>query len=70
MPEAEAVGAGGRGEEAEPVTPQPQPQPQPQQQQQQEGPQAVDDRRLLRSQYLAVKCLISGRGRETRGIGS
>ncbi|TKW22380.1 hypothetical protein SEVIR_4G224700v4 [Setaria viridis] len=51
MPEAEAVGAGGRGEEAEPVTPQPQ--------QQQEGPQAVDDRRLLRSQYLAVKSLIS-----------
>jgi len=48
MPEA---GARARGEEAEPVTPPPQ--------QQAEGSQAVDDRRLLRSQYLAVKSLIS-----------
>jgi hypothetical protein len=70
MPEVDAAGVRGSGEESEPepVTPQPQPQPPPppqQQQQQQEeeeeGPQAGDDRRLLRSQYLAVKNLISGR---------
>lgn len=45
------TGARGRGDEPEPVTPQ----------QQAEETQAVDDRRLLRSQYLAVKGLISGR---------
>ncbi|XP_062178557.1 non-structural maintenance of chromosomes element 4 homolog B-like isoform X2 [Phragmites australis] len=43
---ADEAGAQGRGEE--PVTPPPA-----------EGTQAVDDRRLLRSQYLAVKSLIS-----------
>ncbi|AQK81986.1 Non-structural maintenance of chromosomes element 4 homolog A [Zea mays] len=43
------TGARGRGDEPEPVTPQ----------QQAEETQAVDDRRLLRSQYLAVKGLIS-----------
>ena len=53
MPEEAEARA--RGEEAEPVTPPPQ--------QQAEGSQAVDDRRLLRSQYLAVKSLISGRAR-------
>lgn len=46
------VGVEGRGEE--PVTPPPQ----------EAGAQAVDDRRLLRSQYLAVKNLISGRGED------
>jgi hypothetical protein len=66
MPEVDAAGVRGSGEESEPepVTPQPQPPPPPQQQQQEEeeeGPQAGDDRRLLRSQYLAVKNLISGR---------
>ncbi|PUZ59923.1 hypothetical protein GQ55_4G082600 [Panicum hallii var. hallii] len=48
-PEAEA-GARARGEEAEAVTPP---------QQQAEEARAVDDRRLLRSQYLALKSLIS-----------
>jgi hypothetical protein len=63
MPEVDAAGARGSGEEPEPepVTPQPQPQPQQQQEEEEEGPQAGDDRRLLRSQYLAVKNLISGR---------
>ena len=42
--------------EPEPVTPP----PAQQQEQQAEETQAVDDRRLLRSQYLAVKGLISG----------
>lgn len=51
------TGARGRGEEPEPVTPP----PAQQQQEQAEETQAVDDRRLLRSQYLAVKGLISGR---------
>ncbi|CAL5048716.1 unnamed protein product [Urochloa decumbens] len=51
MPEAEA-GARARGEGAEPETPQPQ-------QEEGEDSQAVDDRRQLRSQYLAVKSLIS-----------
>ncbi|CAN6177528.1 unnamed protein product [Urochloa humidicola] len=51
MPEAEAR-ARARGDEAEPETPQPQ-------QQEGEVSQAVDDRRQLRSQYLAVKSLIS-----------
>lgn len=51
------TGARGRGEEPEPVTPP----PQQQQHQGEEETQAVDDRRLLRSQYLAVKGLISGR---------
>ena len=52
MPEEAEARA--RGEEAEPVTPPPQ---------QAEGAQEVGDRRLLRSQYLAVKSLISGRAR-------
>lgn len=48
MPEAVEQG---RGEEPEPVT--------PQQQTEAAETQAVDDRRLLRSQYLAMKSLIS-----------
>ncbi|CAL5041911.1 unnamed protein product [Urochloa decumbens] len=53
MSEAEA-GARARGEAAEPETPQPH-----QEEQEGDGTQAVDDRRQLRSQYLAVKSLIS-----------
>jgi hypothetical protein len=46
---------GAREPEPEPVTPPPPPA------QQAEETQAVDDRRMLRSQYHAVKGLISGR---------